>query len=98
MNKSDLIVPVSRNAGCAKSCAEAVINEFLDQIIEAVSRGESVNLLGFGTFELKSRAERTARDLTTGEPIVIPARFLPVFKPGTRLLKAAGEFQKEETT
>lgn len=82
MNKVELVAAVTQKAGLSKKDAEKAVNAVLESVVEAVSSGDKVQLVGFGTFETRSRAERTGRNPRTKETIVIPASKQPVFKAG----------------
>ena len=86
MNKAELINAVAVSADVSKKDAEAVITAMLDTITETLKQGEKVQLVGFGSFEVKKRAARIGRNPQTKEEIEIPATVLPVFKAG-KLLK-----------
>lgn len=86
MNKSELINAVAAAADVSKKDTEAVITAMLDTITEALKQGDKVQLVGFGSFEVKKRAARIGRNPQTKEEIQIPATVLPVFKAG-KLLK-----------
>lgn len=80
MNKKELVEKLIEKSGEKK--AEKVLNAFVETIKEAVAAGDTVQLVGFGTFEARERASREARNPQTGEVILIPAKKVPVFKPG----------------
>ena len=82
MNKAELIAAVAEKAGLSKKDAEAAVNAALDAITAALQEGDKVQLVGFGSFEVKSRAARTGRNPKTKEAIEIPASKVPVFKAG----------------
>lgn len=82
MNKTELIAAVAAKNGISKKDADAAVNAVLDSIIAAVAGGDKVQLVGFGTFEVRERAARQGRNPRTKEPINIPASKLPVFKVG----------------
>ena len=86
MNKAELINAVAASADVSKKDTEAVITAMLDTITEALKEGDKVQLVGFGSFEVKKRAARIGRNPRTKEEIEIPATVLPVFKAG-KLLK-----------
>ena len=88
MNKAELINSVAASADVSKKEAEAVVSATFDAITAALKDGDKVQLVGFGSFEVKERAERTGRNPKTNEPIVIPAGKMPVFKAG-KVLKDA---------
>ena len=85
MNKAELINAVAEKAGLSKKDTETVVNATIDLIAGALADGDKVQLVGFGAFEVKSRAERTGRNPKTKEEIKIPASKVPVFKPGKAL-------------
>lgn len=88
MNKRDLIQKTAEETGLSQKDCEAVINTLFDTIRKTVESGEKVQIIGFGTFELRARAARTARNPRTGEAVEVPARRVPVFKPGAELKQA----------
>ena len=88
MNKTELIAAVAEQAEMSKKDAEAAVTATIDVISEALRQGEKVQLVGFGSFEVKVRAERMGRNPQTKEPIPIPASKAPVFKAGKPLKDA----------
>lgn len=91
MNKTELISAVADSASVSKKEAEAVVSATLDAITAALKDGDKVQLVGFGSFELKSRAARTGRNPKTKEAIEIPASTVPVFKAGKALKDAVAK-------
>ena len=85
MNKAELIAAVAEKAGLSKKDSEAAVTAALDVITAALQEGDKVQLVGFGSFEVKSRAARTGRNPKTKETIEIPASKVPVFKAGKAL-------------
>ncbi len=88
MNKSELIDVVAQNAGVTKASAGEVVEATLDAIADALSGGNSVALVGFGTFSVRERGARTGRNPRTGESIAIAASRIPAFKAGKALKDA----------
>lgn len=88
MNKTELIAKVAEKSGFTKKDTETVVETVLDVIQEVLANGEAVQLVGFGTFEVRERAARIGRNPQTGEKITIPAGKVPAFKPGKRLRSA----------
>lgn len=88
MTKIELIVGMAADSGLTKIDAEKALNAFLGQVEKALKQGEKVQLVGFGSFEVKERAERTSRNPKAKEVIVIPAGNVPVFKAGATLKDA----------
>ena len=82
MNKAELINAVAASTGFSKKDAETVVSATLDAITAALQEGEKVQLVGFGSFELKCREARMGRNPKTKEAIQIPASKAPVFKAG----------------
>ena len=91
MNKTELINAVADKTQLSKKDAEAAINATVEAIAEALTREEKVQLVGFGSFEIKSRAERVGRNPKTKETIQIPASKAPVFKAGKALKDAVAQ-------
>ena len=85
MNKSDLIAAMAVKTGETKKEAENALNAFVDVITEALVKGDKVQLVGFGSFEVRKRAARKGRNPQTKEEIKIPASKAPVFKAGKAL-------------
>ena len=91
MNKTELIAAVAEKADLSKKDAEAAITATVDAITEALTQGEKVQLVGFGSFEVKTRAARVGRNPKTGEEIPIAEAKLPVFKAGKALKDAVAQ-------
>ena len=85
MNKAELIAAVAAQTGETKKSAEATINAFVDTVTKSLKKGDKVQLVGFGSFEVRKRAARKGRNPQTGEEIKIPASKSPVFKAGKAL-------------
>jgi len=88
MNKSDLIAAVAAKTGETKKNAEASINAVVDVIAETLAKGDKIQLVGFGSFEVRSRAARKGRNPQTGKEMKIAAKKAPVFKAGKALKDA----------
>ena len=88
MNKADLIAAIAAKTGETKKSAEASVNAFVDVITESLVEGDKVQLVGFGSFEVRKRAARKGRNPQTKEEIKIPASKAPVFKAGKALKDA----------
>ncbi len=85
MNKTELIAAVSEKAEISKKDAEKALKAFTDVVAEELVKGEKVQLVGFGTFEVSERAEREGRNPKSGEPMTIAASRSPKFKAGKAL-------------
>lgn len=94
MTKSDLVAAISEKAGIRKKDAEAALNAFIDVVTEALAKEEKVEIRGFGTFLMKERAPRVARNPRTGEKVEVPAKLSPAFKPGKDLKDATEKVVK----
>lgn len=85
MNKTDLIASVAEKSALSKKDAEKAVNAFTDAVTEALKKGNKVQLVGFGVFEVKARPARKGHNPMTGAEIDIPASKAPVFKAGKAL-------------
>ena len=85
MTKAELVTMVAEKADLTKKDAEKAISAVVDSISETLAKGEKIQLVGFGTFEVSERAERTGRNPQTGKEMVIPASKAPKFKAGKAL-------------
>ncbi len=88
MNKSDLVEKIADHANLSKSQAADALDAVLTAVTKALKKGDSVSLVGFGTFSVKKRAARTGRNPRTGESIRIKASKVPGFKAGKALKDA----------
>lgn len=88
MTKADIVDVVSKTTGLTKVETEAVINGFMDTVVDALKRGESVELRGFGSFKVVKRAQRVARNPKANVEVIVPEQFVPV-------LRISKEFKKE---
>ena len=85
MNKSELIAAIAAKTGETKKSAEAALNAFTEVVTDTLVKGDKVQLVGFGSFEVRKRAARKGRNPQTKEEIKIPASKAPVFKAGKAL-------------
>lgn len=85
MNKADLVAKIADDAGITKVQANAVIDSFTEAVQKTLKKGDSVTLVGFGTFSVTKRAARTGRNPKTGEALKIKAKKVAKFKPGAAL-------------
>ncbi len=85
MNKTELIAKIAEDADLTKKSAEAALNAFIGAIEGSLKKGDKVQLVGFGSFEVRKRAARKGRNPQTKEEIRIPASKAPVFKAGKAL-------------
>ena len=85
MNKAELVAAMADKTGLAKKDAEAALKAFTDVVAEEMKKGEKIQLVGFGTFEVSERSARTGRNPQTGAEMKIPASKSPKFKAGKAL-------------
>ena len=85
MNKSDLIAALAEKTEFSRKDAEKVLNAFVESVTDSLAKGEKIQLIGFGTFDVKKRPARTARNPRTGAEIKIAASKAPAFKAGKAL-------------
>lgn len=91
MTKADIVDIVSQATGFTKVETEAVLKGFLETIIEAMKRGESIELRGFGSFKVVKRAKRIARNPKTNQEVIVPEQFIPVLKVSKDFKKSVNE-------
>lgn len=82
MNKTEFVAKIAETAGLTRKQAEAAVSAFTQTVTETLKAGDKVQLMGFGSFEVKDRPARSGRNPATGETIEIAASKAPVFKPG----------------
>ncbi|ANZ58158.1 DNA-binding protein [Fructilactobacillus lindneri] len=87
-NKAELVDDVAKSTGLTKKDATAALDAVFDAIQDQLAKGERVQLIGFGSFEVRERAARKGRNPQTGKEIEIPASKVPAFKPGKALKEA----------
>ena len=88
MNRTELVEAMANQSGLTKKDTEAALKAFTDVIAEELKKGVKIQLVGFGTFEIAERAERTGRNPQTGEEMTIAACKAPKFKAGKALKDA----------
>ncbi|MDO6851633.1 HU family DNA-binding protein [Priestia megaterium] len=88
MNKMELISTVATKANSTQKDATKAVNVVFETIVSELAKGEKIQLIGFGTFEVRERAERTGRNPQTGEEMQIPASKVAAFKAGKELKQA----------
>ena len=85
MNRVELVAAIAEQTELSKKDAEKALKAFVDVVSEELVKGEKVQVVGFGTFEVTERKEREGRNLQTQEPMIIPASKAPKFRPGKAL-------------
>ncbi|NLY11129.1 MAG: HU family DNA-binding protein [Firmicutes bacterium] len=91
MNKTDLINKVAQKSGLTKKAATEAVDAVFSSISEALASNDKVTIVGFGTFEVRDRAERKGINPSTKEEIVIPATRVPAFRPGKTLKESVAK-------
>lgn len=85
MNRAELIEAIANQTGATKADTDRMLTAFIDSVEKNIKKKEGVRLVGFGTFTISKRKARVGRNPQTGEEIKIPARTVPVFRPGAAL-------------
>ncbi|MED4235700.1 HU family DNA-binding protein [Priestia megaterium] len=88
MNKTELVDAVATKSELTKQDSKKAVDALLETVSNTLAKEEKIQLVGFGTFEIRERAERTGRNPQTGEEMTIPASKAPAFKPGKELKEA----------
>ena len=91
MTKAELVEDVARAAELTKKDAERLVEIVFESIIETLNHGEKIELRGFGSFRVRERGARRGRNPKTGDPVDIPAKRVPYFKPGKELKELINE-------
>ena len=87
MNKADLVSKVAESTKQSKVVTRKILDNFLEAVGDTLAAGNNIEIRGFGSFKVKKRKAQVARNPRTGEPVNIPSRFVPAFKPSRNLLK-----------
>ena len=96
MNKTELVADMSAKSGLSKKSCEAALNAFVEAVSSALSTGDEVKLIGFGSFGVSERAARTGKNPQTGEKIKIAACKAPKFKVGASLKQSVNSSKKKK--
>src|SRR3954470_4248613 len=96
MTKAELVEDVARAAELTKKDAERLVEIVFESIIETLNQGEKIELRGFGSFRVRERGARRGRNPKTGDPVDIPAKRVPYFKPGKELKELINEDESGE--
>lgn len=81
MTKAEIVTEIAKTTGIEKEAVLAVVEQFMTVVKDSLASGENVYLRGFGTFHIKMRAEKTARNITKNTTVIVPAHNIPAFKP-----------------
>jgi integration host factor beta subunit len=88
MTKAEIVEHIAQTTGLTKTDTSLVVEGMIETLKKALIEGDTVEIRGFGTFRIKQRAARRARNPRTGEPVDIPAKYVPTFKPSRELKDA----------
>ena len=97
MTKAELVEDVAEAAELTKKDAERLVEIVFESIIETLNQGEKIELRGFGSFRVRERGARRGRNPKTGDPVSIPAKRVPYFKPGKELKELINEHNSQPT-
>ncbi len=86
MTKAEVVAEIAQKTGIEKATVMHTVETFMDVMKESMSKGENVYLRGFGSFIVKKRAEKTGRNISKNTTIIIPAHYVPAFKPAKTFL------------
>ena len=98
MTKAELVEDVAEAAELTKKDAERLVEIVFESIIETLNQGEKIELRGFGSFRVRERGARRGRNPKTGDPVSIPAKRVPYFKPGKELKELINEHSAQAST
>jgi len=96
MTKADLVNEISKNTGIEKQAVQKTIEAFMDSVRSSLAEGNNVYLRGFGSFIVKKRAKKTARNISKNTTIIIPEHYIPAFKPAKAFVNRVKENVKVE--
>lgn len=91
MSKADIVDKIAKDAGISKAASEKAVNAFIEAVTNSLKKGQTVTLIGFGTFSVGKRAARTGRNPKTGATIKIKAKKVARFRPGAALKNAVNK-------
>lgn len=91
MTKADIVTEIAEQTGIEKVAVQATVEAFMDSVKSSLTKGNNVYLRGFGSFIVKERAEKTGRNISKNESIIIPAHNIPAFKPAKTFIEDVKE-------
>ncbi|MBP3689361.1 MAG: integration host factor subunit beta [Bacteroidaceae bacterium] len=94
MTKQELVRAISAETGIDQTTAMTAVEAFMEVTKKTMAEGENIYLRGFGTFNLKKRAQKTARNISKQETIIVPEHYIPAFKPCPEFLDAVSKVKK----
>ena len=96
MTKADIVNEISKNTGIEKVTVQKTVEAFMSTIKDSLENGDNVYLRGFGSFIVKKRAEKTARNISKNTTIIIPAHYIPSFKPAKTFVSLVKNHVKQQ--
>ncbi len=94
MTKADIVNEIAKKTGIEKVTVQRTVEEFMDAVKESMVAGKNVYLRGFGSFIVKKRAKKTARNISKNTTIIIPEHFIPAFKPSKTFINQVKDSNK----
>ncbi len=91
MTKADIVTEIAEQTGIEKVAVQATVEAFMNSVKNSLIKGDNVYLRGFGSFIIKERAEKTGRNISRNESIIIPAHNIPAFKPAKTFVEEVKE-------
>ena len=91
MTKADIVKEISQNTGIEKVTVEKAVEAFMETVKDSLAGGNNVYLRGFGSFIVKNRAEKTARNISKNTTVIVPAHVIPSFKPANEFVEQVKE-------
>jgi len=88
MTKADIVQNIANQTGLDKRDVQKVVELFMNEVKDSLNHGENVYLRGFGTFAVKKRARKKARNISKNETVIVPERFVPAFKPSKSFVES----------
>ena len=88
MTKADIVKNISDQTGVDKTDVQMIVEKFMDQVRDSIQKNNNVYLRGFGSFVVKTRAEKTGRNISKNTAVIIPAHNIPAFKPSKTFVKS----------
>jgi integration host factor subunit beta len=98
MTKADLVEEIAQQSGISRNHAAIIVDGLLDAVCRALSEGKHLEIRGFGTFKVRERRARRARNPRSGTEVLVPAKLVPVFKPSRELKALVLERTNQEQT
>ena len=95
MTKAEIINKIARETGIDRATVRTIVEAFIKDLKDTMTQGENVYLRGFGTFKVKKKAKKVARNISRNTTIVIPEHYAPAFKPSKAFIKAVADNVKE---